>query len=169
MPDPFDDNDTDCSAPVPRVLMSLHTQYYNLVIGGEKIYEYRKRYPTNSASAWYVYLTAPTSTLTAVIDLGAPIPGSPSEIAEIAEHARPGHGASVYDYLAPAGQGVALPILCVREYPGLTAAELAAMAGTWHPPQGQTIIDRHPRLAKLCDQLIAAPILRELQVRPEPP
>ncbi|MFI9412307.1 hypothetical protein [Nocardia gamkensis] len=168
MPDLFDDTDTAFRAPVPRVLMSLHAEYYDLIMSGEKVFEYRKRYPITGASAWYVYLTAPTSTLTAVIDLAAPIPGSPTEIAQIAEQARPGNGASVYDYLAPAGHGLALPILRVREYPGLTAAELAAAAGTWHPPQGHTLIDRYPRLAKLCDQLIAAPIVRERRVQPEP-
>jgi predicted transcriptional regulator len=146
-----------------------HAQYCDMIMGGEKIYEYRKRYPTTGASAWYVYLTAPASTLTAVIDLAAPIPGSPTEIAQIAEGVRSGNGASVYDYLAPAGQGLALPILRVREYPGLTVAELAAAIGKWHPPQGPTLIDRYPRLAKLCDQLIAAPIVRERQVRAEPP
>ncbi|WP_218022297.1 hypothetical protein [Nocardia amamiensis] len=169
MPDRRDDTDTESGVPVPRVLMSLHAQYYDMIMGGEKVYEYRKRYPTTGASAWYVYLTAPTSILTAVIDLAAPIPGSPTEIAQIAERARPGNGASVYDYLAPAGRGLALPILRVREYPGLTADELAAAAGTWHPPQGHTLIDRYPRLAKLCDQLIAAPIVRERQVQPAQP
>ncbi|WP_228835702.1 ASCH domain-containing protein [Nocardia abscessus] len=87
MPDLFDDTDTDFRAPVPRVLMSLHAEYYDLTMSGEKVFEYRKRYPITGASAWYVYLTAPTSTLTAVIDLAAPIPGSPTEIAQIAEQA----------------------------------------------------------------------------------
>lgn len=168
MPDLFDDTATDFGAPVPRVLMSLHAEYYDLIMAGDKIYEYRKRYPTTGASAWYVYLTAPTSTLIAVIDLDAPITGSPDEIAEIAERARPGNGASVRDYLAPAGHGVALPIRRVREYTGFTATEISEALGKWHPPQGQTLIDRHPRLAKLCDELTAAPIVRERHLQPEP-
>jgi len=167
VPDLFDGTDSDFDAPAPRVLMSLHAQYYDLIMSGEKTYEYRKRYPTTGASTWYVYLTAPTSTLTAVIDLAAPIIGTPEEIAEIAERARLGNGASVRDYLAPAGHGLALPILRVREYPGLNAAEITEALGKWHPPQGQTLIDRHPRLAKLCAELTAAPVVRELQVQPE--
>ncbi|MGW5383974.1 hypothetical protein [Nocardia sp. NPDC003963] len=167
VPDLFDDTDSDFGAPVPRILMSLHAEYYDLILGGEKVYEYRKRYPTTGASSWYVYLTAPTSVLTAVIDLAAPITGTPAEIAEIAERARPGNGASVYDYLAPAGHGIALPIVRVRQYPGLTAEELTAALGKWHPPQGQMLIDRHPRLAKLCDELTSAPIVRERHVQPE--
>lgn len=145
----------------PRVLMSLHAEYYDLMWSGAKVFEYRKRYGVDGPSTWYVYLNAPVSRLAAVIDLDPPVTGSPSEIADLAERARTGNGASVLAYLEPAGRGVALPIRHVREYPGFTAEQLTAALGKWHPPQGYTMIDRHPALAKICDELTAATIVRE--------
>lgn len=151
---------TDIQIQPPRVLMSLHAEYYDLMWSGAKIFEYRKRY-IDGPSTWYVYLNAPVSRLTAVIDLDRPITGSPTEIADLAERARTGNGPSVLAYLSPAGRGVALPIRHVREYPGVTAEQLTAALGKWHPPQGYTLIDRHPELAKICDEFTAATIVRE--------
>ncbi|WP_218003072.1 ASCH domain-containing protein [Nocardia asiatica] len=164
MPDLFDD--IGFPAPAPRVLMSLHAEYYELIMAGQKVFEYRKRYATDAPSTWIVYLNAPVSRLTAVIDLGEPITGSPAEIAAIAEHARPGNGEPVRSYLEPAGRGVALPIQRVREYSGFTADDLAAALGKWHPPQGYILVDRNPALAALCDELAAGAIVRELQLQP---
>ncbi|MCX4095685.1 hypothetical protein [Nocardia sp. alder85J] len=113
-----------------------------------------------------MYLNAPVSRLAAIIDLAAPIPGTPAEIAALAERARPGNGDSVLTYLQPAGRGVALPILEVREHePGFPATALAARLGDWHPPQGYMLIDRHPALAAVCDDLAAQPIRREVRIR----
>ena len=166
MPDLFED--LDLAMPGPRVLMSLHAEYYELIVSGEKRFEYRKRYAVTGPSRWYVYLNAPVSRLAAVIELGTPIHGSPTDIAELAEKARHGNGQSVHDYLAPAGHGVALPIHHLYEYPGITAAELTASLGKWHPPQGYTLIDRHPDLAAVCDQLTTESIVRQRHVEHDP-
>jgi predicted transcriptional regulator len=53
---------------------------------------------------------------------------TPRRIAEIAEQAQVGSGASVYEYLRDLERGFALPITRVREYPGFTATECAR---TW--------------------------------------
>lgn len=147
-----------------RVLMSLNPQYYELIWQGLKRHEFRRRYLAGKPTTWFVYLTAPVSRLTAVIDLDTAIADSPARIAAIAEQARVGNGTSVYEYLKDLERGFALPITRVREYPGFTAERLTGMLGSFHPPQGYTLIDRHPALAGVCDTLTAAGSVRELAV-----
>lgn len=154
----------DLERPVERVLMSLNPEYYDLIWQHLKRHEFRRRYVVGRPTSWFVYLTAPVSRLTAVIDLDEAIVDTPVRIADLAEQARVGNGASVFEYLKDLDRGFALPIKKVREYPGFNAAELAGMLGSFHPPQGYTLIDRHPALAEVCDTLVSAPVTRELVV-----
>ncbi|MGH3899730.1 MAG: hypothetical protein ACRDTA_16095 [Pseudonocardiaceae bacterium] len=151
--------------PVERVLMSLNPEYYDLIWQRLKRHEFRRRYLAGRPTTWFVYLTAPVSTLAAVIDLDEVIVDTPAHIADLAEQARAGNGASVFDYLKDLESGFALPIKKVREYPAFTAAELAGMLGSFHPPQGYTLIDRHPALAEVCDKFVSADVARELVVQ----
>ncbi|MGH3565800.1 MAG: hypothetical protein ACRDRH_07155 [Pseudonocardia sp.] len=150
--------------PRERVLMSLNPEYYELMWQRLKTHEFRRRYLAGRPTTWYVYLTAPTSRLAAVIDLDEAVADSPQAIAAIAEHANPGNGESVYAYLKDLERGYALPIRTVREYEGFTAEQLATMLDGFHPPQGYTLIDKHPKWVRVCDQLAQAPVMRELVV-----
>jgi predicted transcriptional regulator len=154
---------TDPGEPEP-ILMSLNPQYYRLIWQGVKTHEFRRRYLRDRATTWYVYLTAPVSRLAAVIDLGEAIVDTPRRIADIAERARVGNGASVYEYLAGLQQGFALPIRRVREYEGFTASELGDMLGSFHPPQGYTLLARHPQWGSVCDKLTASGALRKMTI-----
>lgn len=147
-----------------RVLMSLNPEYYELIWQRLKFHEFRRRYLADRPTTWFVYLTAPVSRLTAVIDLDTAIVDTPAHIAQIAEHARAGNGESVYEYLKDLERGFALPIEQVREYPGFTAQDLTGLLGSFHPPQGYTLVDRHPALASACDKLTSADVVRELLV-----
>lgn len=151
--------------PVERVLMSLNPEYYELIWQGLKRHEFRRRYIARRPTTWFVYLTAPVSKLAAVIDLDRAIVDVPQRIAEIAEQARAGNGESVYDYLQDLERGFALPIKRVREHTGFTAVELASMLGSFHPPQGYTLVDRNPALADICDTLISSEAVRDLVVQ----
>jgi predicted transcriptional regulator len=150
--------------PVERVLMSLNPEYYELIWQRLKRHEFRRRYLAGRPTTWFVYLTAPVSTLAAVIDLDEAVVASPTRIAEIAEQARVGNGESVFEYLKDLENGFALPIKKVREFPGFTAEELTGMLGTFHPPQGYTLVDKNPTLAGVCDKLMSAEPVRELVV-----
>lgn len=150
--------------PVERVLMSLNPEYYELIWQRLKRHEFRRRYLADRPTTWFVYLTAPVSTLAAVIDLDEAVVASPTRIAEIAEQARAGNGQSVFDYLKDLENGFALPIKKVREFPGFTAEELTGMLGTFHPPQGYTLVDKNPALASVCDKLTLTDPVRELVV-----
>jgi predicted transcriptional regulator len=156
-------------APVERVLMSLAPEYYELIWQRSKRHEFRRRYLVGRPTRWFVYLTAPVSRLAAVIDLDEAIVDTPGRIAELAEQARVGNGQSVLAYLRDLDRGYALPIRKVREYAGFTADQLAGKLGSFHPPQGYTLIDRHPGLAQVCGQLMSGEVMRELAIRSLPP
>lgn len=156
--------DLEPSRPPEPVLMSLHPEYYELIWQGRKRHEFRRRYLTGRPTTWYVYLTAPISRLTAVIDLDEAITDTPQRVAEIAEQTQAGNGSSVYDYLRDLDRGFALPITGVREYPGFTAAELTETLGSFHPPQGYTLIARHPAWITVCEKLTANDPVRQMTV-----
>ncbi|AOS66062.1 hypothetical protein [Actinoalloteichus hymeniacidonis] len=150
--------------PVERVLMSLNPEYYELIWQRLKRHEFRRRYLADRPTTWFVYLTAPVSKLAAVINLDEAVVASPTRIAEIADQARVGNGASVFEYLKDLENGFALPIRKVREFPGFTDEELTGMLGKFHPPQGYTLVDKNPTLARVCDKFTAAEPVRELVV-----
>jgi predicted transcriptional regulator len=120
------------------VLMALHAEYYELIWQGLKRHEFRRRFLEGRATRWFVYLNAPVSRLAAIIDLGPAVVDVPQRIAAIAEEAREGNGASVLQYVQDLGRAFAIPIRQVREYPGLSADELRAALGRWHPPQAMS-------------------------------
>jgi predicted transcriptional regulator len=156
----FEDPGTSRRPPEP-VLMSLNPQYYDLMWQGLKWYEFRRRYLTDCPTTWYVYLTVPASRLAAVIDLEPAVVGSPQTIAALAEQAREGNGAPVHAYLRDLEHGFALPIRRVREFEGFTATELRELLGSFHPPQGYTLINNHPQWRAVCDKLTSQPLVRE--------
>lgn len=151
--------------PATPVLMSLNPVYYELIWQGQKRHEFRRRYLAGRRTRWHVYLTAPVSRLAAVIDLDEAIIDTPERIAQLAEQARLGNGASVLEYLTGRPRGFALPIRQVREYHGFSAGELAELLGAFHPPQGYTLVDGNPALAAVCDKLTSTGPVRELTVR----
>lgn len=154
----------ELSRPPEPVLMSLNPEYYELMWQGLKRHEFRRRYLTGRPTTWYVYLTAPVSHLSAVIDLDEAIADNPQRIAEIAEHTRVGNGASVYEYLQGLEHGFALPITRIREYAGFNAAELTDMLGSFHPPQGYTLVAKHPAWLAVCEKLTSTDTVREMTV-----
>ena len=156
--------DPELTTPPEPVLMSLNPEYYEWVWQGLKTHEFRRRYLTGRSTTWHVYLTAPVSRLTAVIDLDDAVVDTPQHIAEIAEQVHVGNGASVYEYMKDLERGVALPIRRVREYTGFTAAELTEMLGSFHPPQGYILVAKHPNWVAVCDKLTAGEVAREMTV-----
>jgi predicted transcriptional regulator len=146
------------------VLMALHAEYYDLIWQGAKTHEFRRRFLEGHPVRWFVYLNAPVSRLAAVIDLGPAEVGSPDEVAGIAERMRPGNGASVLDYLRDLDRAFAIPILGVTEYPGLSAEELRAELGAFHPPQGYVRLAQHPELMAVCEKVAAEVPIRAITV-----
>ena len=131
-------------SPEP-VMMALDARYYELIWKRQKTHEFRRRFLEARPARWFVYLNAPVSRLAAVIDLGPSLVGAPEQIAAIAERARPGNGASVLEYTKDLKRAFALPILHVAEYPGMSAADLRAQLGQFHPPQGYIRLSQHPK------------------------
>ncbi|MFI0793045.1 hypothetical protein ACH4OY_10140 [Micromonospora rubida] len=151
----------DVRAPV---LMSLNPIYYDLIWASEKRHEFRRRFLTDQAVRWYVYLTAPVARLGAVIDLDVAVVDTPQRIADIAERARAGNGASVFEYVRDLPHAFAIPILRVAEYPGMTLEQLKDELGAFHPPQGYTKLRNHPELLSICEKVTADSPTREMTV-----
>lgn len=145
--------------------MALKPEFYDLIWQGLKTHEFRRRFLRDRLARWFVYLTAPVSQLAAVISLGPAIVDAPERIAEIAENARPGNGASVLAYVQDLDEAFAIPILGVKEYPGVPAAGLRAELGAFHPPQGYVRLARHRSLLAVCDRMASGDPVRELRVR----
>jgi predicted transcriptional regulator len=146
------------------VLMALHAEYYDLIWQGAKTHEFRRRFLEGRPVRWFVYLNAPVSRLAAVIDLGPAEVGSPDEVAGIAERMRPGNGASVLDYVRDLDRAFAIPILGVTEYQGLSAEELRAELGAFHPPQGYVRLAQHRELMAVCEKVAAEVPVRAITV-----
>jgi predicted transcriptional regulator len=150
--------------PAEPVLMALHAEYYELIWRGLKTHEFRRRFLEGRPARWFVYLNAPVSRLTAVIDLGPAVVGVPEQIAEIAERARAGNGASVLDYVRDLERAFAIPILGVSEYPGLSADEFREELGRFHPPQGYVRLAQHPEMLAVCEKAAAEEPIRWMTV-----
>jgi predicted transcriptional regulator len=148
------------------VLMALNAEYYELIWQGRKTHEFRRRFLERRPARWFVYLNAPVSRLAAVISLGPAVVDVPERIAAIAEAARPGNGASVLEYVRDLDRAFAIPILHVAEYPGLSAADLRAELGSFHPPQGYVRLARHRELLAACEKVAAGTPVRQLRVHP---
>jgi predicted transcriptional regulator len=151
------------AVPEP-VLMALHAEYYDLIWQGLKSHEFRRRFLEGRPVRWFVYLNAPVSRLAAVIDLGPAEVGSPEEVAAIAERIRPGNGASVLEYVRDLDRAFAIPILGVTEYPGLSAEELQAELGAFHPPQGYLRLVQHAEMMAVCEKMAAEAPVRSMMV-----
>ncbi|MDG4795145.1 hypothetical protein [Micromonospora sp. WMMD1082] len=146
------------------VLMALHAEYYDLIWARLKTHEFRRRFLDGRAVQWFVYLNAPESRLAAVIDLAPAVVDSPDRIAAIAEGARPGNGASVLEYVRDLDRAYAIPILRVREYPGIVLDRIRREVGGFHPPQGYVRLRQHRELLRLGESLMADPPTREIIV-----
>ncbi|MFY1683622.1 hypothetical protein ACN265_18995 [Micromonospora sp. WMMD730] len=162
-PSLFDEDDASVDVREP-VLMSLNPIYFDLIWAGEKRHEFRRRFLTGQSVRWYVYLTAPVSRLGAVIDLGPAVVDTPQRIADIAEQARAGNGASVFEYVQDLPQAFASPIQRVVQYPGMPLDQLKVELGSFHPPQGYTRLRNHPDLLSICDKVTVDSPTREMTV-----
>jgi predicted transcriptional regulator len=145
--------------------MALEPAYYELIWARAKCYEFRRRFLTGTPVSWLVFLTTPTSALAAVIDLQPAIVDEPHRIAELADQARPGNGASVYAYLRDLPHGYAMPITRVCEFPAHPLHVLREQIPDFPRPRGQTVIDGNSSLAAVYDTFTANPPLREMTIQ----
>ena len=55
-----------------EILLSMKPEWFNMVILGKKLYEYRKRFPNEEIRA-YIYVSSPVKSIEAIFDLGKKI------------------------------------------------------------------------------------------------
>ncbi len=133
----------------PLILMSLKPQYWQLVLDGEKKYEYRRSFRKDAVGA-YIYLSSPRQCIAGFIDFGEPIIDTPQRIVELAESQSPGSRDGMADYLAGSKQGFAVPILSHQQFQPIGLQELREKFG-FTPPQGYLVLDNHRELRKFIE------------------
>lgn len=125
------------------VVLSLQPRAYDQIAAGTKKMEYRRRFRRQPTIA-FVYVSAPISSICAIVHFGQPIEGSAQCIAEIArEHTN--NYDDVHAYLADKDHGFAVPILAFRSFDPLPLADLREQFD-FVAPQSYMYAPRHPSL-----------------------
>lgn len=129
------------------IVLSLHPRAWNLIVSGQKQFEFRRRFRRQQTLA-FIYVTVPEKVIKGAVLLGAPIEGNAMEIAEIAEKAIPGNGSSVYDYFIEKDFGLAMPIQEIYAVDPLPLDEMRQNFD-FVAPQFYMLLDKKPELLRL--------------------
>jgi predicted transcriptional regulator len=140
----FGDED---EAPRTEVWLSLAEQYWDLILRGEKNYEYRRAYRRDRTRA-FIVTTGPDASLVGYLDLGEPIVASPDEIAAIAESDRAGSGSSVFSYLSDLQKGFAVPIESASAGRRISISEVRRSVPNVPIPQLYLLVAKRPDLSR---------------------
>ncbi|QDU33472.1 hypothetical protein KS4_15200 [Poriferisphaera corsica] len=95
--------------PDDCIVLSLHPNAWQMVLSGQKSYEFRRRFRRHPTLA-FIYVTVPVKAIAGAILLDNSIEGTAKQIADIADAAIPGNYQSVYDYFITKNHGLAIPI-----------------------------------------------------------
>ena len=68
------------------------------------------------------------------------------------------------EYVRDLDRAFAIPILGVTEYPGLSAEELRAQQGAFHPPQNYVRLGQHPEIMAASEKAAAEAAIRSVTV-----
>lgn len=128
-----------------EVLLSLADEYWQLICDGTKQYEYRRVYRRDRTRA-FIVTTGTSSGLVGYLEFSEPIIKPPSEIAALAEAARPGNGTSVYEYMSDRSLGFAIPIRQRFIGPRILIQDLRRQVGPIPVPQSYLLVHRNPSL-----------------------
>ncbi|NKC19987.1 hypothetical protein CWC29_014315 [Pseudoalteromonas sp. S4498] len=128
----------------PLLLLSLQPQYWQLVLSGEKKFEYRRLFRKDAVQA-YIYLSSPRKEIVGFIDFDVPLISSPKEIADLAESQSPGSYKGMMEYLGTRDNGFAIPILSYDSFEGIPLADLRERFG-FTAPQSYLVLDNNPAL-----------------------
>ena len=114
-------------------LISIHPKHVANILGGRKIFEYRKVMPSQDVSHLVLYSTAPVMKIVAVAEVVGRIVGSPTKVWNVT-----GFGSGISrgffrEYFA--GQRQACALSLGRVYKLLSPVGLSSLAGVKSPPQ----------------------------------
>jgi hypothetical protein len=70
----------------------------------------------------------------------------------------------VLEYVRDLERALAIPILHVSGYAGLSVDDLREELGRFHPPQGYVRLRRHPEMLAVCEKLVIETPVRQMTV-----
>lgn len=117
------------------VLISIHPQYANKIISGEKRIEFRRRWTKVDVSTIVIYSTAPVGRIVAIANVVKTISGSPTKLWEFGR--APGTGITrekLFEYLKGTRIATAIELGAVQEFTSAVEPSMVFGEG-FRPPQ----------------------------------
>ncbi len=131
----------------PYLLLSLQEQYWNLIVEGEKKYEYRRVFRDEPVKA-FIYASGSRKAVVGVVDFDAPIVAPVGKIAKIAEEQSPGSTRGMLEYMDGLERAYAIPILSVEILRPISLGVIRHDFPRFNPPQSYYVLANHPKLLK---------------------
>lgn len=91
------------------ILLSLREQYFNSILNGTKLYEYRKVYKKEKSKA-IIYISKTKKNIAGIIEFGKPIIDTSENISKLAQINGDSEYQSMIQYLGENKKGYAIPI-----------------------------------------------------------
>lgn len=121
------------------ILMSINNQYFQDILEGKKLYEYRTRFTSYKTKA-FIYLPGPDKKIAGLIDFDYPIKGSPEEIGDFYEKYDNGNKEEMLSWLGEK-DAFAIPILKITLFKPLGLERLKEKFPQFSPPQSYYYLD----------------------------
>lgn len=92
-------------------LISVHPEYVNKIVSGEKLWEFRRTWAKSPVDFLVVYSTSPVKRIMAIIEIGEEIRGSKQKLWELSRDRQGGISRrKLFSYLNGKEEGVALQL-----------------------------------------------------------
>lgn len=133
------------------LLLSLKEKYFNMILKGEKRYEYRKRFRKETVNA-FIYLSSPRKALGGYIAFGKPLYQSVEEIAALYEREHGKGYQEMLEYFKGYAKAFALPINNVESFTPIPLNTLRELFPGFVAPQSYSVLDNYPNLLEFLEK-----------------
>ena len=116
-------------------LISMHPEYADKILSGEKKLEFRRRWPTHSISTLFIYATAPVQRIVGFAKVARVTQGTPAQLWRLTKDIKGGiTRRKLFTYLAGRKTGVAIELKKITLVPGGVDPRVCLGRG-FRPPQ----------------------------------
>lgn len=137
---------------LPTLLLSMHEEYVNEILIGQKVIEYRKRFFKDSFQA-FVYTTGKNGGIELFIKCPSLIQNDAVTLAKIGQLIQHDQYEEIYDYFMPKNDGCIIPILNYCAVKKVALEQLRSVMPEITIPQSYLFLDR-PDKQKLLAYLL---------------
>ncbi|HBP87252.1 MAG TPA: hypothetical protein DD706_06105 [Nitrospiraceae bacterium] len=116
-------------------LISIHPEYADKILSGEKKLEFRRRWPTRSIDILFIYATAPVQRIVGFAKVGRVTQGTPTQLWRLTKDIKGGiTRRKLFSYLAGKETGFAIELKKITLLPGGVDPRVCLGRG-FRPPQ----------------------------------